>query len=648
MARPIVLSNGELHVGLNKYGLVHDFYYPYVGFENHAAGADLRHKVGVYVDGKISWLDEGDQWTFSFSYPYTALVGHTLAKNAALGIILEFDDCVDAEISLFMRNIHVINLSNEKREIKLFLHQAFAIGDSRSNTDTAQYLPDSNAILHYRGRRAFVISGSQGDQPFNQYSIGLFGIENHEGSFKDAEDGVLESNNVEHGRVDSILGFTLNIEAQSSGRVNYWVAAGMSIREALYIHRQISEEGLSKRLHDTALWWQEWLKPALEVSKHVPESHQELFIQSIMIIKSQIDKRGAVIASTDSTLLNYSKDNYAYSWPRDGAYTMWPLIRLGYYDEAYRFFEFSKRGLHPGGYLMHKYRADGALGSSWHPYVHDDTAAPPIQEDETALVVFVFAQFYQMNKDSTLIKDFYQSMIKPMADFLSEFTDEATGLPKPSYDLWEQDYLTLTYTTSVTYGALLAASDLAVIAGDSESAVKWRTAADDIKLAASKHLFNTERQVFYKGLISRMGAVQKDATIDTSAVFGAFMYGLFDATSPEMIASIQTTKDVFKLSDTVIGLPRYEDDDYRRSNPEITGNYWLITSLWMAQYNLEQGDTDAVMRTLDWVKSYALKTGMLGEQVDPVDNTVVSPAPLTWSHAEYLSTVLDLIGKTKS
>jgi len=25
MARPIVLSNGELHVGINKYGLVHDF-----------------------------------------------------------------------------------------------------------------------------------------------------------------------------------------------------------------------------------------------------------------------------------------------------------------------------------------------------------------------------------------------------------------------------------------------------------------------------------------------------------------------------------------------------------------------------------------------------------------------------------------------
>lgn len=73
--------------------------------------------------------------------------------------MLEFDDAVDAEMSVFLRNIHVINLADSERTITLYLHQAFVIGDARSNTDTAQYLPDSDAILHYRGRRAFVVSG---------------------------------------------------------------------------------------------------------------------------------------------------------------------------------------------------------------------------------------------------------------------------------------------------------------------------------------------------------------------------------------------------------------------------------------------------------------------------------------------------------
>jgi len=649
VARPIVLSNGELHVGLNKYGLVHDFYYPYVGFENHSAGSDLRHKVGVWVDGKVSWLDDKDAWTFKFRYPHTALIGHTMAKNEQLGVILEFDDTVDAEMSVFMRNVHVVNLSDQPREIRLFMHQAFAIGDSRSNTDTVQYMPDSDAILHYRGRRAFIISGCHGDKPFDQFTTGMFGDAGHEGSFRDADDGILSGNVVENGRVDSVLGFTLKLAAQSSDRVHYWISAGMSTREALYIHKQIKDEGLIKRMQTTAAWWHKWLEPALKIGQHVPEEHQALFIRSLITLKSQIDKRGAVIASTDSTALNYDKDAYAYAWSRDGAYTIWPLIRMGYYDEAYRFFEFCKMGMHPHGYLMHKYRADGALGSSWHPYAHEDGSAfAPIQEDETALVVFVFAQFYELHKDSSLIKDFYSTMIKPMADFLTRHVDDTTGLPKPSYDLWEQVYLTTTYTTSVTYAALLAASDLAVVAGDSESAVKWRTAAEDIKEAAAKHLFNTDRQAFYKGILVKHGVVTKNDTVDSSGTFGAYLYGLFDLDSPELLAAIKTTREVFNVTTEHPGIPRYENDDYRRKDPSTMGNWWYITTLWNAQYLIDTGDTDGARQILDWVKAHAHSSGMFGEQIDPITKEVISPVPLTWSHAEYISTLLDLIAKGSS
>ena len=648
VARPIVLSNGELHVGLNIYGLVHDFYYPYVGFENHAAGANLRHKVGVYVDGKMSWLDDDKGWEFTFKYPHTALIGHTLAKNKSLGVILEFDDAVDSEVSIFMRNIHVVNLYDHPREIKLYMHQAFAIGDSRSNTDTAQYLPDSNAILHYRGRRAFVISGQHKGAPFDQYTIGLFGIEGHEGSFRDAEDGILSGNTIEHGRVDSILGFTMQIGAQSSERASYWIAAGMSNREALFVHRQIQDDGIMKRLHATADWWHKWLKPALEIVPAVPDGHRQLFINSVMIMKSQMDKRGAVIASTDSTMLNYSRDAYAYSWPRDGAYTMWPFIRLGYIDEPYRFFEFTKRGLHPNGYLMHKYRADGALGSSWHPYVHEGgVVAPPIQTDETATVVFMFVQFYNIHKDSRLIKEFYNSMIKPMADFLADYIDEHTGLPKPSYDLWEEIFATFTYTTAVTYGALLAASELAAVAGDNDSAVKWRNAADDIKAAAAKHLYNQERGVLYKSISRVDGKITSDPIIDASSIFGAYIYGLFDTDSPEMISSVETMITTFKLLDDEPGIPRYENDFYRRSDPSINGNWWFITTLWHAQYLLEKNNTKDAKFILDWAKNHAMNTGMLGEQINPITDEVISPAPLTWSHAEYVSTLLDYIEKTR-
>ena len=191
MARPIILSNGELHVGLNTFGEVHDFYFPYVGLENHTIGKETSHHIGVWVDGKCSWLHDGS-WTFVFSYPHDALVGHIVAKNQALGIMLEFDDTVDGELNAFMRNIHVVNLDAYDKDVRLFFRQAFVIGDSASMTDTAQFLPNDQAIVHYRGRRTFVISGTDDQKrAFDQYTIGLFGTEGREGTFRDAEDGEL-------------------------------------------------------------------------------------------------------------------------------------------------------------------------------------------------------------------------------------------------------------------------------------------------------------------------------------------------------------------------------------------------------------------------------------------------------------------------
>ena len=643
MGRPIVLGNGELQVGLNAFGLVHDFYFPYVGLENHAAGNSLRHRVGVWIDGKISWLDDGD-WAISFTYPDNALIGHTTAKNESMGVVLEFDDAVDSTVSAFMRNIHIVNLRPEDREIRLFMHQAFVIGDARSNTDTAQYLPDSDAILHYRGRRAFIISGTANGQPFDQHTVGLFGIEGYEGSYRDADDGELSCGDVEHGRVDSVLRFKLDISGLSSERVHYWIAAGTSLREALYVHKQMRDDTIDHRLHQTANWWHKWLEPAMHAADKVLPAHRQNFLRSVMIIKSQIDNRGAVIASTDSSMLNYSRDAYAYCWPRDGAFVLWPLIRMGYEDEPRRFFDFCRRGLHPNGYLMHKYRADGALGSSWHPYIHDaGINAPPIQEDETALVLFVFAQFYQMHPSPRLLHDFYESMVRPMADFMANYIDDTTGLPKPSYVFWEESFLTTTYTTSVVYAALLAAAELAETAHDPDSAVKWRACADDIKAAARKYLYNSDRKAFYKGIIVRDGQIDHNDTIDMSAVFGAFMFGLFPIDSDEMTSTIMTLTETFGLSDTTIGLPRYENDYYRRVDESVTGNWWIITSLWMAQYYTEINHRDKAEAVVDWVLRQANSTGIMSEQLSPLDNSFISVAPLTWSHAEYVASLLDLI-----
>lgn len=646
VGRPIVLSNGNLHVGINDYGLVHDFYYPYVGLENHSAGPDLRHLVGIWTDGAISWLTDSD-WDIHFESQVELLGGRVRAHNDRIGVIVEFDDVVDSSVDAFLRSVHIVNTRDYERDIRLFMHQAFDIGDAKSYTDTAQYLPDNDAIVHYRGRRAFVVGAKTDDgQPFDQFTVGIFGIEGKEGSYRDADDGELEGCSVEHGRVDSVIRFKFSIAAHDSTRVFYWLSAGESLRDALLVHKTVDLQGYEKRHTETAHWWKKWLEPTVRVAAKLPKHRQELFIKSAMVLKSHTDNRGAIIASTDTAMLNYWRDVYGYCWPRDGAYVLWPLIRIGYTEEPLNFFRFCREQLHPRGYLHHKYRADGALGSSWHSYVHGDITAAPIQEDETASVLFMFTQYYHVNPSDELLDEFYPSLIKPMANFMESYIDETTHLPKPSYDLWEEVFMTSTYTTATVHAALLAAAEIADIRHDDTSAVKWRSAAEHIEANAKKYLYNDERKMLRKGILRHEdGAIDYLDTLDQASFYGAYMYGLFASDSNEVRTTLEASLSTFAGGESFNGLPRYEHDNYLRKD-NADPNAWYITSLWLAQYYLETNKIDSAEEILSWVEARASSTGLFSEQIDASTGEQLSVSPLAWSHAEYLATILDLTTNT--
>lgn len=637
MSRPVVLSNGQMHVGLNEYGLVHDFYFPHVGLENHAAGKHLRHLVGVYVEGKFHWLDDGT-WHIKPDYYGDVLVSRIVATNDELQVRLEFDDCVDSEFTAFLRNVHVINMASEAREIRLYMHQVFVIGESNAS-DTVQYIPEERSILHYKGHRAFLVKGAHADgAPFDSYSVGLFGVEGHEGTFRDAEDGELMENNVEHGRVDSVIGFHMHVRAHSSKRAYYWIAAGRSEREARRISAAIEKDGLLHHVLKTANWWAKWAEPTKKLANKLPENFRTSFVRSALIIKSQIDKHGAVIASTDTTMLNYERDAYAYCWPRDAAYVLWPLMRIGYTEELLKFFAFARRSLNDDGYLGHKYQADGALGSSWHPRVSEGgLVAPPIQTDETALVLFLFGQYYRQHTEPELLASFYTMLIKPMANFLSGYVDE-DGLPLPSYDLWEEKHLSTTYTASVTYAALVEAAYLAEQIHDDESSIRWREAAETM-LAQRDTYWDEQRQYFIKGFVESKDTETFDHTIDSSSLFGIFMFGYYDINDAKVTAAYETLKQTLMTDDAKV--IRYEDDMYRRMSGEPS-NPWPVTSLWAAQYALEKGDKAQADRVLEWVQAAMFPSGVLAEQYG-TDNAPISVAPLTWSQAEYMNVLLDMI-----
>ncbi len=641
MARPVMLGNGSLTVGLNEHGLVHDFYYPYVGLENLTTARSVHHKIGVWIDGNFSWVDDGS-WNINVDFESDALVSVITMRSDNLQVELTFNDFVDNAHNAFCRQIAVTNLSDAAREIRLFTHQVFQISRA-GRADTALFVPDANYILDYKGRCALLIYGEKSDgQVFDQYAVGGYAIEGKEGTFKDAEDGELSGSAVEHGGVDSVMRFTLQLEPHAADTVSYWIIASESQFSAEKVHQIIKKEGVAARLAATRQDWHGWLSIGANTLHSVDREYLDALKKSLMIIKVHTDSRGGVIASADSTIYNYGKDYYSYVWPRDGAFAMWPLIRLGYHAEPKKFFEFCRDIITPDGYLMHKYQPDRAVGSSWHPLLHGNRVELPIQEDETASVVYMLGEYYDHSNDEEFVKGLYPTFIQPAANFMASFLDEQTGLPHASYDLWEEKFLTNTYTVALTYQALLVAADFAEKFGFPDDAIKWTRVAEQI-LGNMSVFFDETRGLLRKGyLLQEDGSLQFDNTLDISNMYGVMMFGMHS--SPDQLKQTVSKIEELLLDKTPVGgAPRYEHDNYFEIDPQYMGNPWFVTTLWMAQYYARTGDTDKARHYIDWTMQHTLPGGGLSEQVHPADGSPVSVAPLVWSHAELANTILDVM-----
>jgi GH15 family glucan-1,4-alpha-glucosidase len=348
-------------------------------------------------------------------------------------------------------------------------------------------------------------------------------------------------------------------------------------------------------------------------------------------------------------MLQYGRDTYSYMWPRDAAMSAIALVKAGDFNASKRFFEFCNDVITDEGYFMHKYRPDKSVGSSWHPWIREGKPQLPIQEDETALVINALWKYFEHSKDLEFVESIYNSLVKNAAEFMVSYRNEKTGLPKPSYDLWEMKYGTHTFTAASVYGALEMASRFAKLLGKEKSADKYLQAAAEIKDAIIEHLYDEKEGVFVKSSFVEDGKRQTDKTIDISSVYGVYNFGVLEMDDERLKKAFEKTIDKLSVKTDVGGIARFEGDSYHSRGGNIPGNPWLITTLWTFQNRIaqikEESEIPEIVEKLMWVEGKAQASGVLPEQLDPYSGDQVSAAPLTWSHAEYVITVIQYLEK---
>jgi oligosaccharide amylase len=650
MTRHIVLGNGSLLVNIDKWLQVRDIYYPHVGQENHLLGH--AHKLGVFADGRLSWVNE-DSWHLSLGYLPNTLVSDCTAKNSSMHVELRIHDCVECVKNIMLRKVEVKNTALHNREVLVFSHHDFHLyGDGIG--DTAGFDPMRRAVFHYKRNRYFLINALHEHSIMKQQEFGdlyeySIGTADHD-TIGDAKDGRLEQRPIAQGSVDSIISVKLHLAPGERKTFYYWICCGKNYMDVHKLNDELMHLNPEQFFRDTKACWEGFLNTHKLNGDGLKESIVELYKRSLLVMRTQIDNNGAIVAANDSDNTEYNKDTYSYVWPRDGALVAIALQKAGYVELTREFYMFCRDVLSEHGCFLHKYNPDKSLGSSWHPWVHDNLPSLPIQEDETALVIHALWHFYETTQDRQFVEQLYIPLIKKAAEFMVSFRDERTGLPGECYDLWEERFGIFTFTCSAVFRGLRSAAKFAALFNDPD-AKKYEKAAEEIHEAMHEFLYDKKAKRFLRRVYYEHGQLKKDDTIDSTLLFIA-LFNCCDVDEKEVEATVEFVKQKLWVPSEVGGIARYEGDHYHRPKHgvrSIPGNPWFICTIWLGKYYVNAAKTleelEKAVEIMEWVLKRALPTGILPEQLHPVTGEPLSVSPLTWSHAEFVELVLDYLAK---
>jgi len=632
MYREAVVANSQMFANFDKYLSMRDLYFPYVGQYNHLSG-NKNHLI-VCVNGEISFLDKG--WEKSFGYKKDALITDIKAVNYDLRIQLNINDMIHKYMPVYIRKLKVKNLSSHKKDVKIFFYHDFRLNETTVG-NTALYHPDLKGVVHYREATYLFISICP---EISEYTI----KKKEESSILEIENGSLSMNPIARGDIDSAVSYNIELDGNEEKEFYYYIVAGHSfddIEEKLIKLRADTTEHF---VEETEIYWKAWLNERKEIKRSIDDEIKELYDRSLLIIKAHMDKDGSIIASADSSIFQrFNKDHYAYSWPRDNSFIVMALDRAGYGHATKRFFEFCVRTLTKKGYFLQKYLPDGSFGSSWHPWI-DEKGNPqlPIQEDETALVIWALFSHYQETKDVEFIDRIYNQLVRPAAYFMMNYRDRETGLPRESYDPWEERRGVGTYTCATVFAGLLSASKLAHLTGNLDEARKFKDVAEEVREGILKYLYDESENRFIRMLYrDSSGKIKKDKTVGAS-LMAVFFTGLLPPDDYRVINTVNAIREKLWIDEGIKGLARFENDEYHRISEKYPGNPWIVTTMWLADWYIAVEKIDEAVELLRWAVKRKSQAGLLAEQYNPETGDPISVTPLTWSHAAFCYTVQNL------
>ncbi|MBL8088134.1 MAG: glycoside hydrolase family 15 protein [Chthonomonas sp.] len=633
MPRLFAHGNGRMLVQTDRFGIIRDLYTPHVGLWNHLSGHPIR--VGIWVDGAFVWLED-HAWNREASFSAGA-VGTLRLHHGALQIDLVIEDVMLPEDRIFLRRFSFTDTANLPREVRLFQTADTRLAETDIG-DTAFYHPGLEGMVHFKTTHALLFGGTTDLGSIHQYSTGVKDFAGHVGTWPQAERGELDMRAMDQGSVDSTHSLRLDVPAGGTAAAQTWIMGGHDFADLAQLRSKLRKVGFSTAFAEADSHWSGFVGRADLADHALSDRVRTLVEQSLHYVRTQTNHNGAILAANDSDILRSNRATYSYMWPRDGALVALAMDDAGYPGYAAGHLHFCMPLISESQpFFLHKYSPDGSFGATWHPWIIDGTPEVPFQQDETSLTVLSAVRLLEREPHRPDAGELFDRLVALPADFIARAVDEQTGLPVPSYDLWEERRGIHCYTLATNIAALRAAAGLT---NDSTQATRWSRVAESQLAAMLKHLVDPASGRLLRCLSGGKDP-QPDSTVD-SACLAVGLLGVLPWDHPAMVASYQAVTEMLLMKTGIRGVARYENDYYFRRDHDMPGNPWIICTMWLAQAQLQQARTlDEVREAalwLDWAADRAESTGALSEQFHPHSGEPLSVCPLTWSHAEVIRT----------
>lgn len=623
-----IVGNSRLLAGIGEHGELSRLFWPRIDAPQNISS----DKLGLFIDEQdVCWLTNR-KWQSEPSYImdtniYQVVLTHPVHNLKAMLTIFALP-----EEDVLVRRLEITNVDAKPHRLSLLHYSDLAIGES-PRRHTAVFRTEEAALWQFKQNSHF-LSGAD---------AAVLAYQCNAGQIRSQQDlkGLSQFMSTD-GAVLWQLGL---IEPKETAGITLYTAMAANLDEAAVLLNRAKQTGYLPLLKNCTTYWQDYLGVLPRIPIENP-ALDRLYKRSLLIFPLLTDHEyGSMLAAPEADEDFTRCGGYGFCWGRDAAFITYAMDLAGLKKASRRFYLWAMRAQSKDGSWAQRHCLDGAVAPNW-----------GLQIDETASIIWGMWQHYKLTSEEEVLAKFWPSLVKG-ADFLVSFIDEATGLPKPSYDLWEERKGEHTYSAAAVWAGLQAASEAACLYGAEEKAVLWQAAAKNLQTSILG-LWDDESGCFLRGVKVELSkdeftyltakqysedsleqlwkreklALDKDPIIDISLLGLCFPFGFLPADDPRLRKTAEKIAE--KLTSPKIGgIKRYENDQY------IGGNPWILCTLWLALYYIKSGSKVKAAELVEWVLFHQTKVGLLAEQIDKETGKPAWIIPLTWSHAMLILTV---------